>query len=408
MNGLTDNMIAWIDAHRNDDVSRLRLRYHNSGDRDIAFAILQIECRRKTHKKLYSTLSNPRFIFPTLLSSEQCTSDDLAKFHASLIDNGEHVLDMTCGLGIDSFHIARKAATVTSIEINPDVADAAILNSRTLSLDNVTVINGNSIDYINNSNKHYDTIFIDPARRGSHGERLYALSDCEPDVTAIIGKLASKCDRFIIKASPMLDITKSISEIRHVTDIYSIGTRQECKELVIVADFTHPTDISPTRHAVTISESRIISLDYSDDDELNATPSYTSPIEGHYLYEPFPAVMKSAPFRLLSEKYGIGKLHPNTHLYTSPEYIPDFPGDIFLIDCIIPFSSKDIKHIAREYPHINVAARNFILSADELRKRLKVKDGGEKKLLGTTATSNNRLLLILSPVHEILNSTHIP
>lgn len=399
MDILSDDMIAWIAAHRNDDVSRLRLRYHNSGDRDITFAILQIECRRKAHKKLHSTLSNPRFIFPNLLSSEQCTSDDLAKFHASLIGNGEHVLDMTCGLGIDSFHIAHKAATVTAIEINPDIADAAILNARTLSLDNVTIINGNSIDYIDSNNKHYNTIFIDPARRGDHGQRLYALSDCEPDVTAITGKLASRCNRLIIKASPMLDITKSISEIPLVTDIYSIGTRQECKELVIVADFTQPTDISPTRHAVTISESGIISLDYSDKDELDATPSYSSPKEGNYLYEPFPAVMKSAPFRLLSEKYGIGKLHPNTHLYTSPEYIPDFPGDIFLIDNIIPFSSKNIKHIAREYPHINVAARNFILSADELRKRLKVNGGDWKKLLGTTAIGNNRLLLMLSPVH---------
>lgn len=399
MNALSDDMIDWIDAHRNDDVSRLRLRYHNPDNSDIAFAILQIECRRKAQKKLSSTLSNPRFIFPTLLSSEQCTSDALATFHASLIGNGEHVLDMTCGLGIDAFHIARKASAVTAIEINPYVADAATINARTLSLGNITVINGNSIDYIDSDNNRYDTVFIDPARRGSHGQRLYALSDCEPDVTAIAGKLASRCNRLIIKASPMLDITRSIFEIPHVTDIYSIGTRQECKELVIIADFTQPAGLPPTRHAVTISHSGVISLDYSDRDELNATPSYNSPKEDNYLYEPFPSVMKSAPFRLLSEKYGIGKLHPNTHLYTSAELITDFPGDTFLIDRIIPFSSKEIKHIAREYPNINVSARNFILSADNLRKRLKVNDGGDKKLIGTTTIGDNRLLLILTQIH---------
>ncbi len=401
MTALTDEMIAWIDAHRNDDVSRLRLHCHKSGNKDIEFAILQIECRRKAHKKLPRTLSNPRFIFPTLLSSEQCTSDALAAFHTSLIGNGESVLDMTCGLGIDTFHFARKVSSITTIEISHDIASAAMLNARTLSLDNVTVINGNSVDFINNDNNHYDTIFIDPARRGSSGQRLYALSDCVPDVTAIIDKISSKCNRLIIKASPMLDIAKSLSEITNITDIYSIGTRQECKELVMIADFTRSDDIHPIRHAVTISGTETLSFDFKADEEHGATPLYTSPKEGFFLYEPFPAVMKSAPFRLLSARYGIGKLHANTHLYTSSEYISDFPGDIFRIDHIIQFSSKELKNIVREYPKINVATRNFILSADELRKRLKVKDGGDKKLIGTTSVDNGRLLLILSPVNSV-------
>lgn len=398
MTDLTDEQIKWIKAHYNDDVSKLRLRNHKTGDSDIDFAILQIECRHRAQRKLSATLRNPRFIFPTSLSAEQCTSDALAEFHTSLIVPGETVLDMTCGLGIDSFHIAGVAKSVTSVEINPDIARAATINARNQYIGNITVINDDCVNFINNDSGRYDTVFIDPARRGSGGKRLYALSDCSPDITSILPVIRAKSNRLIIKASPMLDISKTLAEIPDVTDVYSIGTKHECKELVIVIGFNANTpDI--TLHAVTLHDDSCDMLSYSIEQEQNAIPRYETPQCGHYLYEPFPAVMKSAPFRLLSEKYGVGKLHPNTHVYTSSALVKTFPGTIYAIDDIIPFSSREIKAVAASYPQINVATRNFILSADELRKRLKAKDGGEKKLIGVTAGDARRLLLILTPIN---------
>lgn len=395
MNALTDELIAWIDAHRNDDVHKLRLRHCK--DKDITFAILQIECRNKAQRKLPFTLSHPHFIFPTALSAEQCTSDALADFHTSLIHDSDNVLDMTCGLGIDSFHFARKASSVTAVELNPDIADAATINANALALDNITIISGDSVTFLESGSSRYDTIFIDPARRGTGGKRLYALSDCEPDVTSVIDIIRNRCSRLIIKASPMLDISKVLTQIPFVSDVYAIGTRHECKEIVIIADFTKDTP-NPARHAVTISDEGITDLKYLVSEEQNAIPSYAFPQEGHYLYEPFPSIMKAAPFKLLSTRYRIAKLHPNTHLYSSSRYAHDFPGDIFRIDRIIPFSSKEIKNIAHEYQQINVATRNFILSTDALRRRLKVNDGGSLRLIGTTTSGNIRLLLILSAV----------
>ncbi len=394
---LNDDMVKWIETHRNDDVTKLRLRYHKSSDIDIAFAILQIECRRKVLRKIPKTLSNPRFIFPTALSAEQCTSDLLAEFHASLINDGENILDMTCGLGIDTFHFARKAKNVTAIELDADVANAATINARTLSLDNITIINDNCINFITTDNNIYDTIFIDPARRGEGGKRLYALTDCIPDVTAIIDVIKAKCNRLIIKASPMIDISKTLEEHPYISEVYTLGTKQECKELILIADFSKKT-ITPILHAVTMTESGISELRYTAIEEHKSIPLFDTPNENNYIYEPFPALMKAAPYRLLSAKYNVNKLHPNTHIYTSNKYIENFPGDIFRIDKIIEFSSKEIKNIYKSYPQINVATRNFILTADELRKRLKVKDGGENKLMGVTLANNRRILLILSPI----------
>ena len=179
---LTNDMIRWIDDHAKDDTSRLRFRYND--DPAARFCILQIECRRQAAKKLPQTLKCSRFQFPTSLSAEQCTSDDIAAFHASLVSSGETVLDMTAGLGIDAFHMARRGAQVTAIDINPDVAEALTHNAEALKLP-LHALCGDSVSYIQETTQQFDTIFIDPARHGKGGQRLLALSDGMPDVVSL-------------------------------------------------------------------------------------------------------------------------------------------------------------------------------------------------------------------------------
>ena len=391
---LSEDIIKWIDEHRNDDTTKLRLSCRKKDDASIyKYAIMQIECRKKAAKKLHNTLKSPHFIFPTTLSAEQCTSDDLAEFHSILINEGETILDMTSGLGIDAFHLAQKAKHVTAIDLNENVAQALSINAKALNITNFTGINADSVEYLKNSTEHFDTIFIDPARRGDGGKRLFALSDCQPNVVELLELIKQHCNKLIVKASPMLDATQVLRELPDTTDLYAIGTRQECKELVAVIDFNNHEE-APTLHCITEQ----IDFTFTHETEANAMVQYGNITEDMYIYEPYPAVMKMQPSKTVSQHYNAIKLHQHTHLYASIDKIADFPGDCYKIERIYPFSSRTIKEITKDFPRANVAVRNFILSADELRKRLKIKDDNKYRLYGVTVANGDRLLIVSTPV----------
>lgn len=394
---ITDDIIKWIEEHRNDDTTKLRLSCRKKDDASVyEFAIMQIECRKKTAKKLHSTLQSSHFVFPTTLSAEQCTSDNLAEFHATLTNEGETILDMTAGLGIDAFHLAQKAKRITAIDLNEDVAQALLTNANALGITNFTGINADSIEYLKNSTEHFDTIFIDPARRGDGGKRLFALSDCQPNVVESLDLIKQHCNKLIVKASPMLDATQVLRELPETTNLYAIGTRQECKETVAVVDFKNPQD-SPTLHCITIDD-ETFDFSFTLDNEISSTNNFGEFKEGMYLYEPYPAIMKLQPFKLISQQFNAIKLHQHTHLYASTEVIADFPGDCHKIERIYPFSSRTIKEVVKDYPRANVAVRNFILSADELRKRLKIKDDNKYRLYGVSVANGDRLLIVTTRI----------
>lgn len=372
-----------------EDFNKLRLKHHGSPEK--LWNILQDECRYKTAGKLPITLKNPDFIFPSLTVAEMATSDAVAEIHAKMIDPGENVLDMTCGLGIDAFHFATKSSTVTTIELNHDSYEAAVHNIKALGLKNVTVVEGDSVKWLSEKELHFNTIFIDPARRDSSG-RHFALKDCQPDVTSCLPLLLSCCNTLIIKCSPMLSINLAIKELGIGCDVTVIGTHRECKEVVLTIK-KDPTSRGQRRiRCITIGKPEIC---FTTEQEEKAIARYSKPSAGSYLYEPFPAVMKGGCYRTLSAVFGIDKLRPNTHLYHSLSQISGFPGECFEIEEIIPFSKHEIKAFAKNHPKINVATRNFPLSAPELVKKLKVKEGGEKMVFGTTDCDANKILIVV-------------
>jgi len=394
---LSENIIKWIEEHRDCDTSKLRLSCRKKDNYALyEFAIMQIECRKKSAKKLSKTLQSPKFIFPTSLSAEQCTSDRLASFHASLIAEGETILDMTAGLGIDAFHLAQKASHITAIDLNSDVAEALSINAKEIGLQNFTALNADSVEYLKSTTQHFDTIFIDPARRGDGGKRLFALSDCQPNVVELIELIKAHCNKLIIKASPMLDATQILRELPDVTELYAIGTKQECKEIVAIVDFKNFASIR-SLHCVTTSETDC-KFSFSQREETDAISTNGEILPGMYLYEPYPSVMKLQPFKTLSQRYDVAKLHQHTHLYTSSKIIPDFPGECYKIERIFPFTSRIIKEVSKEFPKANVTVRNFILSAEDLRKRLKIKDDNKYRLYGVTVSNGDRLLIISTPI----------
>lgn len=351
--------------------------------------ILQDECRRRAAKKLAATLSCQEFRFPTALSAEQCTSDALADFHAAMIDSGSNVLDLTCGLAIDAFHFAHKAAKVTCLDIDPAVAAAVGPNARALGLDNVESHCADCREWLAACRSSYDVIFIDPARRDENGGRIFSLRQCHPDVTALQDEAFRISPRLIIKASPMLDIAKVASELKGVEAIHAVGTCTECKELLIETrrDYSGPVTV----YADTMGRQ---SVHYVIGESRSATYA-TELSAGDVLGEPWPAVSKVMSRGLL----GDGQLHPSTMLWRNPDETA-FPGNLYKVERIEPFSSSVLRRLAKEKPQASVAVRNFPLTADALRQRIKARESSTMRLMAITLYPSQQILAFLSPILE--------
>lgn len=387
----------WIESHIADDTLKLRLSAGKWREPWIGDAILQIECRRKAARKIPAMVSNSRFLFPTALSAEQSTSELLAQFHAELIDEGCRVADLTAGLGVDAMALAGVASAVTAIDINETVASALAHNAKVMGRNNISVFCGDCVELLNSGNIGGDVAFIDPARRGEQGERLFALSDCAPDVVALLPELKAWFKRVIVKASPMIDIAATMRELAHAVRFVALGTRSECKELIAVVDFGSDGESCDAQvEAVTMfADGGSNRFSFTRDEESAATVSYGAPSAGDRLFIPYPATIKAAPLKLLSERFDLRKLAGNTHLYMADGEREGFPGETYTVVESLPYASSVIKRFSSRYPHISVAVRNFGVTAEALRSKLKVKDGGNKRVIGVTLADGERRLLVI-------------
>ena len=386
---------AWIETHKNDDPVKLRLAWHGR-EPWIDDAVRQIECRRKYRRKLPCEISSERFYFPTSLSGEQSTSDELARMHAAMIPAGTHsIVDLTSGLGVDAMTIARNTGIhVIAVERNPEVS-AALRHNADITVSDVEAICADCRDYLESvSDGRFDVAFIDPARRDNNGGRVFGLRDCEPDILSMLPLLRRKVRTLIVKMSPMLDVTQTLRDLPCTTDLWSLGSSTECKELVARCDLQADCsgDYEPDIHVVTPNGE----MSFKFGEEAGADSGYGTPMAGGWLYEPWPAVMKVAPWRLLSARYGVEQLHPNTHLYYSAEPVPDFPGEGRRILEVLPFASSVLKQLPRRYSHMQVAARNFPMAANVLSRKLRAKEGlGAPRLMAATVVPDTPVLIML-------------
>lgn len=305
-----------------------------------------------------------------------------------MIPEGQRIVDLTCGLGIDAFHLARKSARVTAIDLDPTVSAAVEPNAKALGISNVTAVNDDCARWLKNASAgSYDICFIDPARRGEDGCRLFSLHDCRPDVTALLPEIFRVAGRLIVKMSPMLDIDAIIRELPGTQRVYILGTQGECKEIVadVRADFTGEPEIIV--QTIDQPDFRFIR------GELPIAETFGGEIKpGDTIGEPWPTMMKANPRAALSGR----KLHPETHLWLNPD--PDFPGKLYKVERIEEFSSGNIKRLARQGLEASVAVKNLPITASELSKRLKVKESATSRLIGCTISPSRRLLLFLSPL----------
>lgn len=386
----------WVEQHAKDDVAKLRLA--NYGNDVILDAIVQIDCRQRASRKLRQTLQQiPHFIFPNTLSAEQCTGDDIATYHSSLLQNGLKVLDMTSGLGIDAMHFAEYASKVTACDLKEENVAALRANSKNNGLQNLDTLHCDSVDYLNQLNPDsYDAIYIDPARRSNIGSRVFALDDCSPDITSIMDQMLKVASTIVIKASPMLDISNTLSLLPNITTIKAIGDKNDCKELIIIVERNCEGEGAGAIaiESVTIEESgSVTSFSYTKGDK-HPQPVYSLPKAGNILLIPYPSMMKTAGYNYLSNHYSVHKISSDSHLFTTSEQIDSFPGRQREIIRVVPFNKKGIAEIYRTYKQADVATRGFGMSVDQLSKRLKIKAGGDIMLYGVTDADGCRQLIV--------------
>ncbi len=371
----------WIKDHAADDVCRLRLRYH--GDARMMDAVTQIECRRRCRSKLPELLKCDDFRFPSVLAAEQCTSELLAGYHASLVAEGARVLDLTCGLGIDAFTMARRASEVTAVEIDPAKAECAAANASALALGNVHVVCADAVEYIETvAGGAYDAVFVDPARRGAGGRRLFSLADCSPDVVALLPQLQRVARKVIVKASPMLDVAMVERQLPGCA-VTVLGTPKECLE--VVAELG--ADVVAGAKAVTLGA-------------FEHTAPQTAARE--WLYELWPAEMKLGRYADIERRFGVTAISADTHLFRSANYVDTFPGNIYAVVAESDMSKRSLAELRRHCPQLNVSARGMGMTSDELRRKLGVKDGGLMKLFGVRDSAGRRKLLLCEPVSATL------
>lgn len=376
----------FIEKHLNDDVRQLALQKFPD-DVDKMLVLNQIEARQLLSKKVPSWASNPDLLFPKHLSIEQCSSELTAKYKASLVENGDVFVDLTGGLGIDSYFLSEKFKTSYYVENQKELCNLAEHNFAVLGR-KITVVNSDAETFLN-QNLKFDLVFIDPARRDIYNRKMVSLHDCSPDVLDILDNLFRHTKCTLIKLSPMLDISMVIKELPNIAEIHIVAVKNECKEVLVLLrpDYNgeimiHCVDLSPVgkRHAFSLR------------DEQSAIPTFAATIK-KYLYEPNAAIMKAGAFKLVSQRFGIDKLHINSHLYTSDNLVSDFPGRVFEVVGFAPFSKKIKKELLKDVTEASVAIRNFPLSANELRKSLNLKESDENFVFGTTMMGEKKVVI---------------
>ena len=443
---IADSVKEFIEKHLKDDVNRLALAKFPEGI-DREFVIRQIHARQVLGKKLPSWAGNDELVFPKKLSLEQCSSELTAKYKAELLSTKLHeitrrefsedscsladekriLIDLTGGMGVDTAFLSDNFDKTYYVEMQEELCEIAKHNFNILNK-NIEVVNDNAEHFLTICDE-VDCIYLDPARRDEYGRKMVSLHDCSPDVVELHDILLKKAKRVLVKVSPMLDIEMVKKELKDITEIHVVAVRNECKEILICQ---RTTDNGQQTCENSEDCLQMIAVDlrenwnfaFTENEELEAQWTLADNV-GRYLYEPGAACMKAGCFKLLSQRYGLDKLHRNSHLYTSDDLIPDFPGRIFEVVNVVPFDKKTKKTIwtldfedaktqrrkdakkgseslslcdSATFKKANVAVRNFPLSAEELKKNLGLQDGSDFYIFGSTMKGEKKVVVLTKKV----------
>jgi len=390
----------YIRRNLDADVRQLALQGCSDDRVDLPLALQQIAGRKAARGKLPTWATNDDILYPAALSLEQCSSEKTARYKADLCSRLLHssptphtLIDLTGGFGVDFTLMSGVFEKAIYVEQNAELFAVATANFVTMGK-HVEALCTDGIGYLQQFKGHASIIFLDPARRNSHGGRTYGIADCAPNVLDIKEKLLNKADHVILKLSPMLDWHKAVQDLgqQHVKEVHILSVQNECKELLIVMERNTNDNLT---------------LSCVNDDSVFTVAQHSQTIQkplfrqhdanvlaGLFLYEPNASIMKAGCFNEVAEAFGVQPLATNSHLFVTDSPMADFPGRKFQIMAISSMNKQELKSTLKGIRQANVATRNFPLSVIELRKRLKLADGGTDYIFATTLDDRQHLLLL--------------
>lgn len=380
--------------HRQDDVRRLALQAAKYPDMDFSFALHQIKGWQVACKKLPSWAAHEQLLYPQQLSMEQCSSEQTARYKQQLVQrlcgqtqNEGTLVDLTGGLGVDFSFMAQGFRQAYYVEQQVELCALAKYNFPLLGLSSAQIICGDGTTFLQSMADQAMVIFLDPARRDAAGSKTYAIEDCTPDVALLSDELVNKAQWVVVKLSPMLDWHAAVAQLKHVCEVHIMGVGGECKELLLVMQ-QHRGEQPLQLYAV--NDDKVFTCSA---EEAQQRPPLLQTSTFDYLFEPHASLMKAGCFAALSARYGVKGLATNTHLFAAMMPVNDFPGRQFRVLAVTPFSKKSLRSALHGIEKANLAVRNFPLSVVELRKRLKLKEGGEHYLFATTIGTMHALII---------------
>ena len=432
MTVMNDKTREFVAMHRDEDVRELALKAKRVDGLDLPLALDQIAGWRIASKKLPQWASCEGIVYPPHISMEQCSSQFTAQYkseitqtllvpsatvHARMSDSAESdtlvakraMADLTGGFGVDFSYLARGFSQATYVERQRHLCELAEHNMAALGLDQARIVCGDGVEYLSQMDP-VDFIYLDPARRDEHGSRTYAIEDCTPNVLELRDLLLAKSRFTLVKLSPMLDWRKAVVDFDGaVREVHIVATGNECKELLLVlgrpaqANARDSVDgagsyrrLAP--HVFCVNDDQRIDYDSAEYTQGLRIGGKPLPDAKRYLYEPNASIMKAGCFDLVEERFGVTQIGPSSHLFVSEQQIADFPGRGFAIEAVGSMNKKDTKRLLNGVKQANIAVRNFPLTAPQLRKKLKLADGGTVYLFGTTMQGGGHVLLRTSKI----------
>ena len=402
---MNDKTRDFIEQNLDADIRQLALKGCRDQDVDLELAIRQIAGRQTARRKLPSWAALDGILYPPHLNMEQCSSEQTARYKRSLNSltpnpsrGGEGsgyikpsqttLVDLTGGFGVDFAFMNEAFDEAIYVERNSELFAISSANMKILA-PKAKCLNEDGLEVLHRLD-HVSMIFMDPARRDDHGARTYGISDCTPNVLEIKEELLQKADIVMLKLSPMLDWHKAISDLgeQYIKEVHIVSVQNECKELLIVMQ-QQPAEPFAV-HCV--NDDSIFSYRPST---LSPPPSSISHLPSAYLYEPNASIMKAGCFAEVEQAFGISQLAPNSHLFSSDELIDEFPGRKFRIIAVSSLNKQELKQALKDIHQANIAVRNFPMSVADLRKRLKLSEGGNDYIFATTLAEGEKKVLII-------------
>ena len=411
----------FIREYRERDIRQLALQANRFPDVDMPYALDQIQGWQIARRKLPKWAACDGVIFPPHLSMEQCSSEPTAQYKLNLamewttlnselstqncrrqqfktqnskFKTSTRMTDLTGGFGVDFSFTSCAFAAATYVERNEQLCHIVEHNLPLLGLNNATVVCADAVEYLSTVEPQ-TMLFLDPARRDEHGAKTVMLADCTPDVVQLLPKLLEKSRFTMLKLSPMLDWHKAVDDLQGtVREVHIVSVGGECKELLLVLS------------TVVESELKVYCADLSTASDTFSlfvyTPGSSAPVansklktqNSKFVHEPNASIMKAGCFDELAAAYGVSPVSRNSHLFLSDEPVEGFPGRSFVVERVTTMNKGELRKALVGIEKANIATRNFPLTVAELRKRLKIKDGGDVYIFATTTAEGEHLLLI--------------